>query len=71
MEPVSNLVELITTNKAYDMRNPAWAIWLSKNHFGATTEYVDRVEQSVQLSNSMDEPTDDEILKAAKSRPDE
>lgn len=71
MEPVNNLVELITTNKAYTMRNPAWAIWCSKNHFGATTDYVDRQEYSIQATNSLDELSDEQVLKAAQSRPDD
>lgn len=71
LEPIFSTIELITTNKAWDMRNPAWPIFLAKNKFGATTQYTDRQEIAVQASNPIDDMTDDEILKAAQGLPDD
>jgi hypothetical protein len=70
MGPVCTLIELITTNKAWTMRNPSWPIWLSKNKFGATEQFVDRTEQVVTATNPLDEMDDDQIIKAAQSLPD-
>jgi len=69
--PVMTLVELITTNKAWTMRNPSWPIWLSKNKFGATLQYADRQEIAVQAANPIDDMDDDQILKVAESLPDD
>lgn len=71
MEPVSNLIELVTSNKAWTMKNPSWPIWLSKNKFGATTQYADEQHISLQPANPLDTMDDSQILKAAQSLPDD
>ena len=68
MEPACNLIELITTNKAWTMRNPSWPIWLSKNKFGATEQFTDEQRISFQPTNPLDDMSDEQILKAAQSR---
>ncbi len=67
--PINNLLEMVNINKAEVARNPAWHIFLAKNNFGRTTQYVDQVQQQISVNNPLDEMTDEEILKAAQSRP--
>lgn len=69
LAPVNNLLEMINISKAEVARNPAWHIFLAKNNFGCTTQYVDQVRQEINVNNPLDEMTDEEILKAAQSRP--
>lgn len=71
LEPIFSTIELITTNKAWDMKNPSWPIFLAKNKFGATEQYTDRQEIAVQASNPIDDMDDAEILKVAQSLPDD
>jgi hypothetical protein len=71
MEPVCNLVELVTTNKAWTMKNPSWPIWLSKNKFGATEHYTDEQQIAIKPANPLDDMSDEQILKAAQSLPDD
>ena len=71
LAPINNLLEMVNINKAEVARNPAWHIFLAKNNFGKTTQYVDQVRQEISVSNPLDEMSDDEILKAAQSRPGE
>lgn len=70
LEPIFSMIELVTTNRAWDMRNPAWPIYLSKNSFGATTQFTDKQEMAISLGNSIDDLDDVQILKAAQSRPE-
>lgn len=69
LAPVNNLLEMVNISKAETARNPAWHIFLAKNNFGCTTQYVDQVRQEISVNNPLDEMTDEEILKAAQSRP--
>lgn len=71
LAPVNNLLEMVNISKAEVARNPAWHIFLAKNNFGRTTQYVDQVQQQISVNNPLDEMTDEEILKAAQSRPQE
>lgn len=67
--PIKNLLEMVNISKAEVARNPAWHIFLAKNNFGETTQYLDQVQQKISVSNPLDEMNDDEILKAVESRP--
>ncbi|GMB10233.1 MAG: hypothetical protein NkDv07_0018 [Candidatus Improbicoccus devescovinae] len=67
--PIKNLLEIVNINKAETARNPAWHIFLAKNNFGCTNQYVDQVQQQITVNNSLDEMSDDEILKAVEGRP--
>ena len=69
LAPINNLLEMVNISKAETARNPAWHIFLAKNNFGCTTQYVDQVRQEISVNNPLDEMTDEEILKAAQSRP--
>ena len=69
LAPVNNLLEMVNISKAETARNPAWHIFLAKNNFGCTTQYVDQVRQEISVNNPLDEMTDEEILKATQSRP--
>lgn len=69
LAPINNLLEMVNISKAEVARNPAWHIFLAKNNFGCTTQYVDQVQQQISVNNPLDEMTDEEILKAAQSRP--
>ena len=71
LAPINNLLEMVNISKAEVARNPAWHIFLAKNNFGKTTQYVDQVQQQISVYNPLDEMSDDEILKAAQSRPEE
>lgn len=71
MEPACNLIELITTNKAWSMRNPSWPIWLSKNKFGATEQFTDTQTIAVQPVNALDDLDDAAIKRLAEGRPDD
>ncbi len=71
LAPINNLLEMVNISKAEVARNPAWHIFLAKNNFGKTTQYVDQVQQQISVHNPLDEMSDDEILKAAQSRPTE
>ena len=71
LAPINNLLEMVNINKAEVARNPAWHIFLAKNNFGRTTQYVDQVQQQISVHNPLDEMSDEEILKAAQSRPQE
>lgn len=70
MEPACNLIELVTTNRAWEMHNPAWPIFLSKNSFGATTQFADKQEVSISAVSALDEMDDSAVLRAAQSRPE-
>lgn len=70
LAPIKNLLEMVNISKAETARNPAWHIFLAKNNFGETTQYVDQVQQQISVSNPLDEMNDDEILKAVEARPD-
>lgn len=70
LSPVRSLIELSTTNRAWDMKNPAFGIFLAKNKFGETNHYTDKQEISLEARNSIDELTDEQVLNAAKDRPD-
>ena len=61
---------MVNISKAEAARNPAWHIFLAKNNFGETTQYVDQVQHQISVSNPLDEMNDDEILKAVETRPD-
>lgn len=69
LAPINNLLEMVNISKAEVARNPAWHIFLAKNNFGKTTQYVDQMQQQISVHNPLDEMSDDEILKAAQSRP--
>lgn len=69
--PIKNLLEMVNINKAEVARNPAWHIFLAKNNFGRTTQYVDQVQQQITVNNPLDEMSDEEILKAVEKRPSE
>lgn len=71
LAPINNLLEMVNISKAEVARNPAWHIFLAKNNFGKTTQYVDQMQQQISVHNPLDEMSDDEILKAAQSRPEE
>lgn len=71
LSPIHSLLEMVNISKAELARNPAWHIFLAKNNFGKTTQYVDQVQQQISVSNPLDEMNDDEILKAVQSRPTE
>ena len=70
LAPINNLLEMVNISKAEVARNPAWHIFLAKNNFGKTTQYVDQVQQQITVNNPLDEMSDEEILKAAESRPE-
>ena len=70
LAPVRSLVELSTTNRAWDMKNPAFGIFLAKNKFGETTHYSDKQEVQIEAKNPIDEASDEDILKAAKDLPE-
>ena len=67
--PITNMLEIVNINKAEVARNPAWHIFLAKNNFGRTTQYVDQVQQQITVNNPLDEMSDEEILKAVENRP--
>lgn len=69
LAPVNNLLEMVNINKAEVARNPAWHIFLAKNNFGNTRQYVDQVQQQVSVVNPLDEMSDEEIIRVAQNRP--
>ena len=69
LAPINNLLEMVNISKAEVARNPAWHIFLAKNNFGETTQYVDQVQQQISVTNPLDEMSDEEIIKAAENRP--
>lgn len=71
LSPVRSLIELATTNRAFDMKNPAFAIFLAVNKFGEVEQYTNKQEISIQATNPLDDLDDSAILKAAQSRPDD
>lgn len=71
LTPVRSLIELAVTNKGFEMKNPAFAIFTAINRFGETDQYSNKQEIAIQASNPIDDMTDDEILKAAQGLPDD
>jgi hypothetical protein len=68
LAPINNLLEIVNINKAEVARNPAWHIFLAKNNFGRTAQYVDQVQQQITVSNPLDEMSDEEILRAVEGK---
>jgi len=71
LAPMRSLIELSVTNKGFEMKNPAFAIFCAKNRFGETNQYTDEQHISFQPANPLDDMSDEEILKAAQSLPDD
>mgnify|MGYP000886258719 FL=1 len=71
LAPLRSLIELSVTNKGFEMKNPAFAIFTAKNKFGETNHYTDEQHISFQPANPLDDMSDEEILKAAQSLPDD
>ncbi len=69
LEPIANMLEILTLSKAEKSRNPSWYIFMAKNAFGKTPQYVDQVHQKFTVQNLIDEMTDDEIARAVETRP--
>ena len=71
LSPVRSLIELSITNRGFEMKNPAMAIFTMKNRFGETNHYTDEQTMVIEPRNPLDELTDEQILKAAHSLPDD
>jgi hypothetical protein len=59
------------TNKGFEMKNPAFAIFCAKNRFGETNHYTDEQTMVIEPRNPLDDMSDEAILKAAQSLPDD
>ena len=59
------------TNKGFEMKNPAFAIFTAKNKFGETNHYTDEQTMVIEPRNPLDDMSDEAILKAAQSLPDD
>lgn len=71
LSPIRSLIELSTTNRAWDMKNPAFGIFLAKNKFGETNHYTDEQTMVIEPRNPIDDMSDEAILKAAQALPDD
>lgn len=71
LAPIKNLLEIVNINKAEHARNAGWQIFLAKNNFGITDHYADEQQIAIKPANPIDEMTDEQILKAAQSLPDD
>lgn len=71
LTPVRSLIELCITNKGFEMKNPAFAIFVAKNRFGETEHYTDKQEISIESHDSIDDMDDAGILSAAHALPDD
>ena len=71
LAPLRSLIELSVTNKGFEMRNPAMAIFTMKNRFGETNHYTDEQQIAIKPANPLDDMSDEQILKAAQSLPDD
>lgn len=70
LTPVRSLIELSITNKGFDMKNPAMAIFTMKNRFGETDHYTDEQQISITTTNPIDDMQDSDVLRAAQSLPE-
>ena len=71
LAPLRSLIELSVTNKGFEMKNPAFAIFCAKNRFGETNQYTDEQQIAIKPANPLDDMSDEQILKAAQSLPDD
>lgn len=71
LAPMRSLIELSVTNKGFEMKNPAFAIFVAKNRFGETNQYTDEQQIAVKAVNPMDAMDDSQILSLAQSLPDD
>ena len=71
LAPMRSLVELCITNKGFEMKNPAFAIFCAKNRFGETNHYTDEQTIAIEPRNPIDDMSDEQILKLAESLPDD
>ena len=71
LAPMRSLIELSITNKGFEMKNPAFAIFCAKNRFGETNHYTDEQTIAIEPRNPIDDMSDEQILKAAQSLPDD
>ena len=71
LAPMRSLIELSVTNKGFEMKNPAFAIFCAKNRFGETNHYTDEQTMVIEPRNPLDDMSDEAILKAAQSLPDD
>ncbi len=71
LAPMRSLIELSVTNKGFEMKNPAFAIFVAKNRFGETNHYTDEQTMVIEPRNPLDDMSDEAILQAAQSLPDD
>ena len=70
LTPVRSLIELAVTNKGFEMKNPAFAIFTAVNRFGETTQYSNKQEIAIEAHNDIDDMQDADVLRAAQSLPE-
>lgn len=71
LAPMRSLIELSITNKGFEMKNPAMAIFTMKNRFGETNHYTDEQQIAITTPNPLDELSDDSILRLAHGLTDD
>lgn len=71
LAPIKNLLEIVNINNAENAKNAGWQIFLAKNNFGITDHYADEQQVTFKASNPLDDMSDEAILQAAQSLPDD
>jgi len=71
LAPIKNLLEIVNINNAEHAKNAGWQIFLAKNNFGITDHYSDEQQIAIKPANPLDDMSDEQILKAAQSLPDD
>ena len=71
LEPINNWMEMINEEQAVHAKNPAWQIFKSINRMGRTTQYSNEQQIAIKQANPLDDMSDEAILKAAQSLPDD
>lgn len=71
LAPIRSLIELSITNKGFEMKNPAFAIFLAKNKFGETTHYTDEQTVAIETHDQFEGMDDAAIKNLVQSLPDD
>ncbi|HBT65932.1 MAG TPA: hypothetical protein DEB10_14835 [Ruminococcaceae bacterium] len=71
LEPINNWMEMINEEQAIHAKNPAWNIFKAINRMGRTTQYSNEQQIAIKPANPLDDMSDEQILKAAQSLPDD
>ena len=70
LAPLRSLIELSVTNKGFEMKNPAFAIFCAKNRFGETNHYTDEQQIAIKPANPIADMDDSQLREAIESLPE-